>query len=61
MHGNAIPHSSSCKDLGINLADNLSWRLHYQTITSKAYINHLAYYAVILTVLWQEKFIHFNY
>ena len=37
MHGNAIPLSSSCKDLGINLSDNLSWRLHYQTITSKAY------------------------
>ena len=37
IHGNAIPHSSSCKDLGINLSDNLSWRLHYQTITSKAY------------------------
>ena len=27
IHGNAIPHSSSCKDLGINLSDNLSWRL----------------------------------
>ena len=37
IHGNAITHSSSCKDLGINLSDNLSWRLHYQTITSKAY------------------------
>ena len=32
-----LSHSSSCKDLGINLSDNLSWRLHYQTITSKAY------------------------
>ena len=37
IHGNFIPHFSSCKDLGINLSDNLSWRLHYQTITSKAY------------------------
>ena len=37
IHGNVIPHFSSCKDLGINLSDNLSWRLHYQTITSKAY------------------------
>ena len=25
------------KDLGVNFSDNLSWRLHYQTITSKAY------------------------
>ena len=37
IHGNAITHSSSCKDLGVNFSDNLSWRLHYQTITSKAY------------------------
>ena len=38
IHGNAISHFSSCKDLEINLSDNnLPWRLHYPTITSKAY------------------------
>ena len=37
IHGNVITHSSSCKDLGINFSDDLSWRLHYQIITSKAY------------------------
>jgi len=37
INGNAIPHSSSCKDLGINFSDNLTWRLHYQNVTSKTY------------------------
>jgi len=32
-----IPCSSNCKDLGIMFSDDLSWRLHYQNITSKAY------------------------
>ena len=58
IYGNAIPHSSSCKDLGINL----SWRLHYQTITSKAYksLGYYAVYLMILTVLWQEKIYSFQ-
>ena len=30
IYGNAFPHSSSCKDLGINLSDNLEV-IHYQT------------------------------
>ena len=58
IHGNAIPYSSSCKDLGINSSDNSSWRLHYQTITSKAY-KSLGLLRRIFhesdTVLWQEK------
>jgi len=33
---NAIPHSFSCKNLGI-FTDNLTWRLHYQNIASRAY------------------------
>jgi len=32
-----IPCSSNCKDLGIMFSDDLSWKLHYQNITSKAY------------------------
>jgi len=37
IDGYAIVHSSNCKDLGINFSDNLTWRLHYQNFTSKAY------------------------
>ena len=37
INGNAIPCSNSCKDLGIFFSDSLSWRLHYQNITAKAY------------------------
>ena len=37
INGNAIPCSDSFKDLGIFFSDSLSWRLHHQNITSKAY------------------------
>ena len=37
INGNTIPCSDSCKDLGIYFSDSLSWRLHYQDITSKVY------------------------
>ena len=37
IDGIIIPFSTSCMDLGIYFSDNLSWRSHYQNITSKAY------------------------
>jgi len=37
LMGNPFLHSSSCKNLDINFSDNLTWRLHYQNITFKAY------------------------
>ena len=59
IDGNVITHSSSCKDLGINFSDDLSWRSHYQIIMLLLKpTNHLACYGVyslIFTVLRQEK------
>ena len=61
IHGNVITYSSSCKDLGINFSDDLSWRLHYQIITSKAYKSLgllrriFNVISMIFTVLRQEK------
>jgi len=37
INGNLLPHSISCKDLGVIFTNTLSWRQHYDTITSKAY------------------------
>ena len=37
INGNLLPHSTSCKDLGVIFTNTLSWRQHYDTTTSKAY------------------------
>ena len=36
INGNLLPHSTSCKDLGVIFTNTLSWRQHYDMITSKA-------------------------
>ena len=37
MNDHIINESSSCKDLGIIFTNTLSWRKHYEMISSKAY------------------------
>ena len=37
INGNLLPHSISCKDLGVIFTNTLSWCQHYDMITSKAY------------------------
>ena len=37
VNGHVISESSSCKDLGVIFTKSLSWREHYQMISSKAY------------------------
>ena len=37
INGNIITCSDSCNDLIIYFSDNLSWRLHLQSISYKAY------------------------
>ena len=37
INEHSLPQSTSCKDLGIIFTNTLSWRQHYDMITSKAY------------------------
>ena len=37
INGHSLSQSSHCKDLGVIFSNTLSWREHYEMITSKAY------------------------
>ena len=37
INGHSLSQSTSCKDLGVIFNNTLSWRQHYDMITSKAY------------------------
>ena len=37
INGHSLSQSTSCKDLGVIFTNMLSWRQHYDMITSKAY------------------------
>ena len=37
INGHSLSQSTSCKDLGVIFTSTLSWRQHYDMITSKAY------------------------